>query len=168
MSRFRPSIVLAFVLALPLVACGEPDVDPAQELEPPEMIDPQTLEYAAELEIDFAAMERTRRGVYYRDDAPGQGEVAAQGRTVVVHYTGMFPDGDVFDTSRDGDEPLTIELGAEQVIPGFDEGLRGMEEGGQRTMIIPPHLAYGAQGAGEGLIPPNAVLVFQVELMEVR
>lgn len=162
---------LSTIALLALGGCGEgppgeppPDVAP----EPSEIIDPTTLEYAPELGLDFDAMGSTPSGVYYRDGEMGQGDEATSGTTVVVHYTGYFPDGSVFDTSRDDDEPLQVTLGAEEVIPGFDEGLRGMREGGTRTLVIPPHLAYGAQGAGEGLIPPNQVLVFRVEIMEVR
>lgn len=169
--RLHRPRVLALLLVFPalLVGCSEPEAeDPPADDPPLEMVDPTTLEYAPELDIDFDAMETTRRGVYYRDDEEGTGETASEGSTVAVHYSGFLPDGEMFDTSVESDEPFEVELGAQAVIPGFDEGLRGMREGGRRTLVIPPQLAYGAQGAGDGLIPPNAVLVFEVELLEVR
>ena len=104
----------------------------------------------------------------------GFGEIAGHNRTVVVHYTGWLYDptrpdnkGQKFDSSRDRGQPLTFQLGAGKVIAGWDEGVTGMKVGGQRTLIIPPDMAYGARGAG-GVIPPNATLVFDVELIGVR
>jgi FKBP-type peptidyl-prolyl cis-trans isomerase len=108
------------------------------------------------------------------DRRTGFGEIAGRGRTVIVHYTGWLfdparPDnkGQKFDSSRDRGTPLSFQLGAGKVIAGWDEGVAGMKVGGQRTLIIPPDLAYGARGAG-GAIPPNATLVFDVELIGVR
>ena len=104
----------------------------------------------------------------------GFGEIAARGRTVIVHYTGWLfdpsrPDnkGQKFDSSRDRGQPFNFQLGAGRVIAGWDEGVTGMKVGGQRTLIIPPELGYGARGAG-GAIPPNATLVFDVELIGIR
>jgi hypothetical protein len=97
----------------------------------------------------------------------GTGAVAEPGRTVSVHYTGWLRDGTKFDSSVDRNEPFQFRLGAGQVIRGWDRGVAGMKVGGKRRLIIPPDLGYGARGAG-GLIPPNAVLVFEVELLGVR
>ncbi|MBI5439417.1 MAG: FKBP-type peptidyl-prolyl cis-trans isomerase [Nitrosomonadales bacterium] len=108
------------------------------------------------------------------DKKLGKGAKATAGREVAVHYTGWLYDkaakdnkGKKFDSSRDRGAPIEFPLGAGQVIEGWDKGLEGMKVGGQRTLIIPPHLGYGAQGA-PGAIPPNATLMFDVELMGVR
>lgn len=108
------------------------------------------------------------------DFKQGQGAEATPGHTVVVHYTGWLYDpsqpdshGAKFDSSRDRSAPFTFPLGAGRVIKGWDEGVAGMKVGGQRTLVIPPQLGYGARGAG-GVIPPNATLIFDVELLDVQ
>ena len=123
--------------------------------------------YAAELDVDLATMTRSETGLYYQDVVVGDGASADVGRTALVHYTGWLPDGTEFDSSRDGDDPLEVVIGEGRVIAGWEEGLRGMRVGGQRRLVIPPDLAYGSQGAG-GVIPPDATLVFDVELVEIR
>ena len=96
----------------------------------------------------------------------GDGKLAQKGKEITVHYTGWLTDGTKFDSSLDRRQPLTITLGVGQVIKGWDEGVQGMKVGGQRTLIIPAELGYGARGAG-GVIPPNATLKFDVELLAV-
>ena len=108
------------------------------------------------------------------DNKLGTGDKATAGREVAVHYTGWLYDasakdnkGKKFDSSRDRGAPIEFQLGAGMVIDGWEQGIEGMKVGGQRTLIIPPHLGYGARGA-PGAIPPNATLLFDVELMGVR
>ncbi len=154
----------ALVLAL-LVACGgdAPSLDGSPEAG----ADPMTLDYAPDLGVDFDTMEQTAGGVWYRDDVVGEGEAAAPGRAALVHYTGYFPDGRSFDSSRTGGQPFPVQIGAGLVIPGWDDGLPGMRVGGRRLLVIPPDMAYGVEGAGR-VIPPHAVLVFEVELVELH
>ena len=96
----------------------------------------------------------------------GTGATAAVGDTVTVHYTGRFTNGTIFDSSV-GSTPIQFRLGANQVIPGFEQGIVGMKVGEKRKLTIPPELGYGAKGAG-GVIPPNATLIFEVELLKVN
>ncbi len=110
---------------------------------------------------------RTASGLELYEVERGFGDVARAGKTVTVHYTGYLQDGTKFDSSLDRGEPFTFPLGAGKVIAGWDEGLVGMKVGGRRKLVIPAELAYGSRGAGR-LIPPNATLVFDVELMEVK
>jgi len=97
----------------------------------------------------------------------GTGATATAGQTVSVHYTGWLTDGKKFDSSVDRNDPFEFRLGAGQVIAGWDQGVAGMQIGGKRKLTIPPELGYGARGAG-GVIPPNATLVFEVELLGVN
>jgi FKBP-type peptidyl-prolyl cis-trans isomerase len=101
------------------------------------------------------------------DLVPGTGAEAVTGQHVSVHYTGWLTDGRKFDSSKDRNQPFEFPLGAGHVIRGWDEGVRGMKVGGKRKLTIPPSMGYGARGAG-GVIPPNAVLVFEVELLAIR
>ena len=101
------------------------------------------------------------------DIETGSGTEAEKGRRISVHYTGRLADGSKFDSSLDRGQPFEFKLGAGQVIRGWDEGFGGMKEGGKRKLTIPPEMGYGARGAG-GVIPPNATLVFEVELLKVH
>jgi FKBP-type peptidyl-prolyl cis-trans isomerase FkpA len=113
-------------------------------------------------------MNTTPSGLQYTDNVVGDGAEAKAGQHVSVHYTGwLYNDGEQgakFDSSRDRNDPFDFPLGAGMVIKGWDEGVQGMKIGGQRTLIIPPELGYGARGAG-GVIPPNATLKVDVELL---
>lgn len=106
----------------------------------------------------------TASGLIIEDLIAGDGAQAAAGQEVTVHYTGWLTDGKKFDSSKDRDDPFMFPLGGGRVIRGWDEGVEGMKVGGKRKLTIPPALGYGARGAG-GVIPPNATLVFEVELL---
>jgi len=108
----------------------------------------------------------TSSGLQYWDVVVGTGATAVAGKGVKVHYSGFLTTGEKFDSSRDRGEPFVFQLGAGEVIKGWDEGVAGMKVGGQRQLRIPPGLAYGSSGAG-GTIPPNATLIFDVELLDV-
>ena len=116
------------------------------------------------------AFTTTASGLQFEDTVVGAGAEAAPGRNVTVHYTGWLfengEQGEKFDSSKDRGEPFIFPLGGGMVIKGWDEGVQGMQEGGKRKLTIPPELGYGARGAG-GVIPPNATLVFEVELLKV-
>ncbi len=109
---------------------------------------------------------KTASGLEYVDEVVGDGDSPTPGQKVTVHYTGTFPDGRKFDSSRDRSQPFVFTIGRGQVIKGWDEGVLTMNVGGKRKLTIPAHLGYGAAGAG-GAIPPNATLLFDVELLGV-
>jgi peptidylprolyl isomerase len=109
----------------------------------------------------------TPSGLKYVEIKEGDGATPQKGQTVVVDYTGTLEDGSKFDSSRDRNSPFSFQLGVGQVIKGWDEGLSTMKVGGRRQLIIPSELGYGARGAG-GVIPPNATLIFDVELLAIR
>jgi peptidylprolyl isomerase len=110
----------------------------------------------------------TASGLKYVEIKVGNGALPNAGQTVVVHYTGWLTDGKKFDSSKDRGTPFEFPLAKGRVIKGWDEGLSTMKVGGVRKLIIPPQLAYGPGGAGGGLIPPNATLIFDVELLSVK
>jgi peptidylprolyl isomerase len=111
-------------------------------------------------------VKTTESGLRYVDIEEGDGATPQEGQTVVVHYTGSLADGTKFDSSRDRDRPFSFKLGEGQVIKGWEEGISTMQVGGRRQLIIPPELGYGQRGAG-GVIPPNATLIFDVELLKI-
>ena len=144
----RLSVAAAVTLAL--VACGGTVFGP----------DPADVEFAASLGIDLGSMMEATSGLFFRDDVEGTGEPAALGDNVTLTYTGWLVDGEEFDSGG-----FIATLGATALIAGFTEGLVGMQAGGTRTIVIPAHLAYGP--AGQGTIPGNAVLVFELMVTTV-
>lgn len=118
------------------------------------------------VQISESQFSRTTSGVLYQDSVVGAGAEATAGKNVTVHYIGALTDGQVFDSSRSRNLPFTFALGSGQVIKGWEEGVAGMKVGGTRILVIPPELGYGANGIGP--IPPNATLIFEVELLGVE
>jgi FKBP-type peptidyl-prolyl cis-trans isomerase FkpA len=158
------SLAAALALAaLTLVACSEPAQTLPQHPEPANRV---ATEYARALAVDLSAMEyRRHSGLYVQDVVVGEGARADSGDVVTVHYTGWLPSGRQFDSSRDGN-PFPVPLGYGRVIDGWDQGVVGMRVGGQRRLVIPPALGYGDRG--QGSIPANATLVFDIELLQVE
>jgi FKBP-type peptidyl-prolyl cis-trans isomerase len=115
-----------------------------------------------------AAPQPNGGGLMIEEVKAGEGAVATKGKTVSVHYTGKLTNGTKFDSSLDRGQPIEFVLGAGMVIKGWDQGIDGMKVGGKRKLTIPPELAYGARGTPGGPIPPNATLVFDVELVGVK
>lgn len=121
----------------------------------------------ARLEQLTAGFEKTPGGLFYKILRSGNGKKAEKGKVVSVHYEGRLDNGDVFDTSYERNQPIDFTLGIGQVIQGWDEGIALLKEGDKARFVIPAHLAYGSSGAG-GVIPPNATLIFEVELLQVK
>jgi FKBP-type peptidyl-prolyl cis-trans isomerase len=153
-------------------ACGKSPATNAEETKPADAPDATAAAAAADTEkaqpapggsVDPGAVSQLK----VEDLAPGTGEGAKDGDTVVVHYTGTLTNGKKFDSSVDRGKPFPVKLGARRVIPGWEQGLKGMKTGGKRKLTIPPHLAYGPKGAG-GVIPPNATLIFEIEMIEIK
>lgn len=111
---------------------------------------------------------KTASGLQYEDLKVGSGSESKSGQNVRVHYTGWLTDGKKFDSSVDRGDPFSFRLGAGMVIKGWDEGVAGMKVGGKRKLTIPPELGYGARGTPGGPIPPNATLIFEVELLDTK
>ena len=123
--------------------------------------------FARELHVDTTAMTTTPSGLRYEDLTVGSGPAAASGNTVSVRYSGWLTNGKLFDSNAKGGAPLAFRIGNQEVIQGWDEGLTGMKVGGKRKLVIPPSLGYGAEGSPP-VIPPNATLIFDVELLGIR
>lgn len=152
-----------------LVACGGGDAEQAEQAAAPvvtaEMLAQVATEYASDLGVTLSEMTKTDSGLYWRDVIEGSGEAAQAGQRVKAHYTGWLPDGTMFDSSMDGDDPIEFALGAGELIKGWDEGVVGMKVGGRRRLVIPPGLAYGAEGRNP--IPAMSTLVFDIQLVEI-
>jgi len=127
----------------------------------------ENIKFAPALGVDIAKLTKTSSGLHYQDLVVGTGAEAKAGQQATVHYTGWLPNGSKFDSSKDRNDPFAFRLAARQVIAGWDEGVAGMKIGGKRKLVLPPALGYGARGAPPD-IPPNAVLVFDVELLGVK
>ncbi len=155
----RKLIPLLLIVGLIVVGCQSNESQPEGKTETP----------AAESVPDagMGQMVMTASGLNYQDMVVGDGEVAVVGKTAVVHYTGWLQDGTKFDSSLDRGKPFEFPLGQGRVIKGWDEGVAGMKVGGKRMLLIPPELGYGERGAGQ-VIPPNAVLKFEVELLGLK
>jgi peptidylprolyl isomerase len=160
----RASVTILFVLA---IACAkrvpEPSADRSISAAPP-----PSAEASSEAEpLPSASASAASKGLVKEDTKVGKGKAAKTGDTVKVHYTGTLLDGSKFDSSRDRDEPFEFTLGKGMVIKGWDEGVVGMKVGGKRKLTIPGDLAYGKQGSPPK-IPPDATLVFDIELLEIE
>lgn len=147
MIRAGASLGLALVLACPVATRAQEEV------------------FAPSLGIDLSAMQRTG-AIYWRDLTEGSGPTARDGALLTIHYVGWLTDGVSFDSSRETQEPVTFRMGERQVIRGWEDGIRGMRAGGVRQLVIPSRLAYGGRGL-PGRVPPNATLVFEVELLSI-
>lgn len=167
-------IIITLVLAIALVWFGSVitsagwarqrvEDNPTVQVQAEESPDLEELE----TEPPVTDLQTTESGLQYADLQVGDGASPEKGDTVVVQYTGRLEDGTVFDSSYQRSQPFSFTLGVGQVIQGWDEGVASMQVGGKRRLVIPPELAYGSRGAG-GVIPPNATLEFDVELLDVR
>ena len=162
-------IVLALLgLVMAAAACGEEDSDDAQDAgaQPSAEASSEPAEEPGGEATCYEEGTKTDSGLEITDEVCGDGAVAEAGKLVTVHYVGKLEDGTQFDASKDRGQPFEFLLGGGMVIQGWDEGIVGMAVGGKRTLVIPPELGYGSEGAGE-VIPPDATLVFDVELLEV-
>jgi len=147
-------VLFLFITGVAIAACSDKDAKPAGEAKPA----------AAGAAVPEAAVT-TASGLSYVDLVVGNGPRPASGKPVKVHYTGWLENGTKFDSSVDRGEPFVFTIGAGEVIPGWDEGVMTMKVGGKRRLIVPARLGYGEAGAG-GVIPPNATLIFEVELLD--
>jgi FKBP-type peptidyl-prolyl cis-trans isomerase len=148
-----------FAIVLLLAACREPDM----VAPPPDL---QQIDYAPELDVDLTHMTRTGSGLYLQDLRTGDGDTAKEGDTVRVLFAGWLPDGTLVEAIRDADRTPPVVLGAGHIIRGWEEGIPGMREGGIRKLVIPPELGFGASGRKP--VPPNSVLVFEIELISAQ
>lgn len=167
------TLVLSSVFALAVAGCGEtsPARNVVNALRAPEIpeaaANPSLVDYHPDLQVAIDEMEHHPSGLLWHDDSVGVGNDSLNvDMTAVVHYTGWLPDGTQFDTSREGGQPFAFRVGAGEVIDAWDLGLIGMRVGGKRKLIVPPELGYGV--AAYGPLPANAILVFEVELLEIR
>ncbi len=144
-------VLLLLIAAISIPACSQKEAKSTPD------------KGAAEVPTTAGAV-KTASGLSYTDIVKGTGAAPVSGKEVTVHYTGTLENGKKFDSSVDRGQPFVFRIGAGEVIPGWDEGVISMRVGGKRRLVIPPQLGYGAAGAG-GVIPPNATLIFDVELL---
>ena len=166
----KQAIILAFAAALLLAGCNESTQQSGTASSTSATAEtPATATPAAPSgDATGGKVHKLASGLQYEDLTVGSGTMAEPGMNVSVHYTGWLTDpAQPFDSSRDRGQPFQFQLGGGQVIKGWDEGVKGMRIGGKRKLTIPPDLGYGARGAG-GVIPPNATLYFEVELLDVK
>ena len=167
MRRAVPLALLAVLSGCTLDAFrSKPLQSPAQAPASSNIGSPEQVRFNSGLGVDLAQMTKTPTGLYWKDLVVGTGVEAVAGSTAVVDYTGWLPDARQFDTSKNAGKPYTFVVGQGMVIAGWDQGVAGMRVGGRRLLVIPPELGYGSSGSG-GVIPPNATLVFDVELRDV-
>ena len=160
-----------WLFALAAVGCGRGGDAPAPEGEASAQVEEQVetpagAEFAEELGIDLASMRQRPSGLYYVDIEEGRGLAAQPGHVVVIEFTGWLPNGVQFDSSEERGQPEEFPLGARRVIIGKEQAVEGMRIGGIRKVVLPPDLAYGARGRGN--IPPNATLVYEIKLTEIK
>lgn len=169
-SRF-PRLVGTFAATLALAGCGDaaPGGSVAEGLRAPPMPEeavlPELVDYHPDLMVTISEMKLHPSGVLWEDAVVGVGDSLDVDMTAVVHYTGWFPNGTEFDSSR-GNTPFTFRVGAGEVIDAWDVGVIGMRVGGKRKLVVPPDMGYGADGFST--IPGNTILVFEIELLEIR
>ena len=170
------SFALAAIATIALAGChqktaGTPTTSTAAVTPPPAATTPAADTTGGKMagsQPGAGAEVTTPSGLKYQDLVLGDGAVAESGKRVSVHYTGWLTDNTKFDSSLDRGKPFEFVLGQGQVIRGWDEGVKGMRVHGKRRLTIPSDLGYGAAGAGGGQIPPNATLIFEVELLDVK
>jgi FKBP-type peptidyl-prolyl cis-trans isomerase len=164
-------IVLDLFTAIGLSACSTRTGGPSHQLTPSgaqSAVPPsQPRDYRDATPATSKDNAGKSAGLTVIDEVVGEGPSAKSGDRVTVHYTGWLLDGTKFDSSKDKNQPFSFSLGAGEVIPGWDQGVAGMKVGGKRKLTIPPDLGYGDHGAG-GVIPPNATLKFEVELLKIN
>ena len=167
MSRSFWFVPAVLALAVATASCGgSAPAGTARPAAPPApKVVPVASTYAPELRVDLGAMTTTSTGLKYRDLTPGDGDLVKAGNTVTLHYSGYLPNGNSFDKNQEPDQPLEFKLGQRRTITGWEEGLIGMRVGSRRQLIVPPSLGYGA--AGNGKVPPDATLIFVVDLLRV-
>jgi FKBP-type peptidyl-prolyl cis-trans isomerase len=159
MLRARSILGILSLSVLPVAGCGSDEVTA-----PPSTI--ETATFAPALGVNLSASTKTTSGVYYRDIVTGTGAAVASGQTLAVHYTGWLVNGTQFDANGPNDAPFSFILTTGNVIAGWHLGIAGMRVGGQRQLIIPPSLGYGAQA--NGTIPGNSILVFNVTIVSAK
>lgn len=163
-TRPRPlALPLLLITLIAAAACEQSDRVDQSTLPPDRRV---AERYHVSLDVDLTDMDRRPTGLWVQDVVEGDGARADSGDIVTVHYVGRLPNGNTFDSSRERGEPFEVALGYGRVIDGWDQGIVGMHVGGQRRLVIPPAMGYGASGTGP--IPGNATLVFDVELLDVE